>query len=362
MRKLACMLAVMLVVAIGYAAPFTPGNLVVTRFGDGVATLTSAAAPTFLLEYSPAGTLVQTIPMPTVAGSYGRAFTNAGSASSEGFLKRSVDGQYLTLAGYDATVGTLAVPSTLPTATNRVVGIVNAAGTYDTNTALTDVTGNHRSAVSTNGTDIWLTSSSRGSQYTTAGATTSTQLATAPTNARVTAIFGNQLYTSSGSASYIGVDTVGTGLPTTIGQTVSLLIPDGGTSPSPYDFYFFNSTTAYVADDRTVANGGGLQKYVYSAGAWSLAYTLSVNLTAGLRSVTNGTTDGSGNPVFFATSADSLTKFLTVTDTGSTAPFTTLATVGTNMAFRGVAYAPIPEPGSLILLALGALSGLLRRR
>ena len=48
-------------------APFTAGNIVVYRVGDGGAATTSAAAPVFLDEYTPATptwTLVQSVPMP----------------------------------------------------------------------------------------------------------------------------------------------------------------------------------------------------------------------------------------------------------------------------------------------------------
>ena len=59
---------------------FTPGNFVAVRVGDGSATLTSAAAPVFLAEYTPAGTLVQTIPLPTADASPNFSFTNSGTA------------------------------------------------------------------------------------------------------------------------------------------------------------------------------------------------------------------------------------------------------------------------------------------
>src|SRR5262245_10500634 len=88
------------------AAPFTPGNLVVVRVGDGTGTLGTAAAPTFLLECTTTGTLVQTIPLPTAVSGSNHILTNAGNATSEGFLTLSSNGRYLLLGGYDAAVGT----------------------------------------------------------------------------------------------------------------------------------------------------------------------------------------------------------------------------------------------------------------
>ena len=41
--------------------PFTTGNLVLVRVGDGAAALTNAATPVFVEEYTPAGALVQSI-------------------------------------------------------------------------------------------------------------------------------------------------------------------------------------------------------------------------------------------------------------------------------------------------------------
>ena len=46
-------------------AAFTAGNVAVVRVGDGAAALSSAATPVFVAEYTPAGTLVQTIALPT---------------------------------------------------------------------------------------------------------------------------------------------------------------------------------------------------------------------------------------------------------------------------------------------------------
>lgn len=95
--------------------------------------------------------------------------------------------------------------------------------------------------------------------------------------------------------------------------------------------------TAYVADDRGTASGGGVQKWIFNGTTWSLTYTLNSGLTAGARGVT---VDASGaNPVVYATTADG-SKLVKVIDAGAGSAFTTLATAGTNKIFRGVAFAP----------------------
>ncbi|MFN8824318.1 MAG: DUF3616 domain-containing protein, partial [Planctomycetota bacterium] len=261
-------------------SPFTPGNLVVSRIGDGSAALTSAATARFLDEFTPAGVLVQTIALPTAPSGGNFAFTASGSATSEGFVSQSADGRYLILAGYSAVPGTLSVVSTTSAATPRVVARVALDGTVDTSTALVDAySGNNiRSAASTNGTDLWTAGTATttgGVRYTTFGATTTTQLSTSPTNTRVVNIVAGQLYTSAASGAFQGVAAVGTGLPTTSGQTTTLLsgFPTT-TGPSAYDYYFADANTLYVADDRITA-AGGIQKWVLATGTWTLVQTLN---------------------------------------------------------------------------------------
>ena len=67
-------------------SPFTFGNVLVVRVGDGLAALTNASTAVFLDEYSPTGTLVQSIPLPTAATGANQPFTCSGTSTSEGFL------------------------------------------------------------------------------------------------------------------------------------------------------------------------------------------------------------------------------------------------------------------------------------
>src|SRR5262245_15512246 len=88
-----------------YASPFTTGDLAVLRYGDGVENLgTGNAVSAYIDEYSPSGTLVQTIPMPTSGIS---ALTAVGTASRDGIIQLSQDGSSIVLGGYRANQGAL---------------------------------------------------------------------------------------------------------------------------------------------------------------------------------------------------------------------------------------------------------------
>src|SRR6516165_3222278 len=88
------------------AQPFIGGDIVVYRVGDGSISLTNGGNPIFLDEYSPNGTLVQSIEMPfssnpdDVQGGVHsppanpNPINNAGSATPSGEIELSADGRY----------------------------------------------------------------------------------------------------------------------------------------------------------------------------------------------------------------------------------------------------------------------------
>src|SRR5688572_20655429 len=177
--------------------PFTLGNLVVVRVGDGAVPLTSASAATFLDEYTPAGVLVQSLPLPTTASGTNLPLTNSGSANSEGFLTVSANGVYLLVFGYGAAPGTASIPGSTTATTPRVIGRIDLAGNIDTSTALTDAFsgGNPRSVASDDGQRFWIAGSNDFVRFVGAtGSTTSLAIGTAPANNRVLNVYDNQLY------------------------------------------------------------------------------------------------------------------------------------------------------------------------
>lgn len=383
-RMMTALLAAVAGTASAMAAPFIPGNLAVSQIGaDGSTTaLSSAATAVFVKEFTTAGSLVQTIALPTAASGSQRAFSNSGSATSEGTLTRSVDGRFLTIGGYDAAPGVASIASTSAASVRRVVARLDLAGNVDTSTALGDTgysANNIRSVVSTDGTSFYVggtagTTTSAGVRLATFGLDDAgTRLSDNPTNTRVVNIFNNQLYVSTQSGAFRGVNTVGTGVPTTGGQTTSLLpgfSPATNSAQNAYDFFFADANTLYVADERTSA-GNGLQKWIFDGTNWVLQFGVTsisgVTGNFGVRGLT-GAVDPTGRVTLYAITAEGANnRLVTITDlisntSGTGLSFTQLAQAGSNTIFRGVDFTPVPTPASAAVLALGGLVAARRRR
>ena len=318
-------------------SPFTPGNIVVVRVGAGDS-LTNASTAVFLDEYTTGGSLVQSVAIPASSSGSNAPLTLSGTAASEGSIVNSADGRYLTLAGYGIAPGTASVNSSTSATVNRVVARIDASASIDITTKLTDAsTGNNiRGAVTNDGNAFWISGAAGGVRYAALGATTSTQLSTTPVNNRVINIFNNQLYVTSNKSSCFGISSVGSGLPATSGQTITLLSGFPTSTASP-DGFSKNGNTIYVADDRTDGNGG-VQKWTYNGSSWSLAYVLVPSASTGAIGLSVDWT--SANPIIYATTTDN--KIVTVIDAGSSSSFTTLVTGATNTLLHGVSFTPIP--------------------
>jgi hypothetical protein len=362
------------------AAPFTAGNLLIYRVGDGSAGLVNTGAAVFVDEFTPAGTLVQSVAMPTTVSGANQRLIASGTASSEGLITVSADGQYVALTGYNRALGgTGTLNSTTGANVNRVVGIITSAtGVVNTSTALADFAdgNNPRSAVTTNGTDIWLAGGTGGIRYTTLGSTTSTQIANTVLNNRQVNIFNGQLYSSDSSGTAVRLGTVGTGLPTTTGQTITNL-PGFPITGSQYGFFFADLSssvagvdTLYVADDTNTSGVGGILKYSLVGGTW-VANGIAGAFGDAYRGLT-GVVTPSGVQLFATRKGGSAAagggELVSLLDsTGYNAAIgsptiTSLATAGANTAFRGVAYIPVPTPGSAMLVGLAGLAAARRRR
>lgn len=344
------LLPAVLGLAAAAAAQITPGNLVVLRIGTGASALTNAGTQVFLDEYTAAGAFVQTVPMPTLLNGAQQPFVCSGTATSEGGLTQSVDGRYLVAMGYGAAPGTASIAGTASASVPRVCARVALDETIDTTTALADAySGNNaRGACSWFGGEFWTAGNATTGNGPSArhvpviGSATSVQLSIATTNVRRVDIFAGQLYCTSAAGGLFGVGTVGVGTPTTGGQSVSPLpgMPLA-TGPSPYDFFFADATTVYVADDRTTS-GGGIQKWTATGGVWNLQYVFTPGVGVGCRGLSGYVANGVAT-LFATTTTNGIVK---VVDTGAAATVTPLAIGAANTALRGIRW--IRTPASVV--------------
>jgi hypothetical protein len=346
---------------------FTPGNLAVCRLGTG-APLGNSSTAVFIDEYTPAGMLVQSIALPTAVSGSNQILTMSGTATTECQLNRSSDGRYLLLIGYNAPVGIVSI-STSPSIGNpnypRTIGRIDWNGNVDTSTTTTAFDGvSPRSAASDNGANLWAVGGATGVIYTTFGSSGApTVISTTVTNNRTVNIFNGQLYSSAGASS-VRVGTVGTGLPTTSGQTISTL-PGFPTSSGSRNGIFFADLsgavagldTLYLADDGSAgspqtATSGGVKKFSLVSGSWTYngtfpAATSPVAIPGstfiGLAGVVSGTT-----VTLYATRAG--TQLVSFVDTtGYNAAPTAIPTQiavpdDPDIVFRGVSFVPEAPP------------------
>jgi hypothetical protein len=377
---------------------FGGGSLVVEMFGTGTAALSSAATQISILEVTTAGSLTQTIILPSGTTN---PQTDSGSASSDGYL--NTYGGFVSVPGYNAAAGTASVASQ----NAKVNSLLDSTGTVVTRTLFptggpsgtppSPFSGNnYRSSIATSGTTFYGVGTSSGtpntggawyfdgSAFTQVSSTATGQ----PTNLRVVEIYNNQLYATSAASTGYGIWAIGSGLPTASGQTSNLLFNSSITgSASPYGFMMFSTggqgagvlDLAYIADDRTTA-GGGLQKWTLSGTSWTNSWSLFVSGSgstlqsgtgvgfAGIRGLAGTYDSVLGASLYATTTETNNNRLISIFDTGTTTPstYTTLQSAGTNFAFRGVDLSPVavPEPSTYAIGAAATLgmAHLIRRR
>lgn len=338
---------------------FTPGNVVVLRVGDPSLTLGSTAAPVFLEEWNTStNTLVQVLGLPNVAGAGlvpapvapNTSFAQRGFSSSEGQLNLSADGRYLVVAGYDRAVG-LTDPTVEPAATTpRVIARVDVlTGDVDTSTALLDAyDGNAmRGATSDDGTRFWTSGNSTAGAVrfvANLGDTTSIGInGGSPTNCRFIGIYDFDLYVTSASTGALtqGILRVGPGgLPTTAGQSMNLLpgFPTNGTftDGAPYDFFFADDNTVYVADEQLNSLVGGIQKWQFNGTTWVRTAVFQVQTGYGLRGLTGLVRNGQVELWVTAEASGFVTSLWKVIDNGTSFSATLVNTEPAQSDYRGV--------------------------
>jgi hypothetical protein len=344
--------------------PFKSGNLVVTRIGNGSIAFTGRSFPVFLDEYTPAGTLVQSIPLPTVtSGSNNRLLLTCDDYGL-GTLTLSPDNRYLALAGYDVAVNTSGSIVKDGSITRRTNALIDYNGVINTSTALTGLSGYYPYClVTSNGNDMWGGYTDDGIRYSQSGNTTSTLV---NPDASVMRIFirNGQLLVSTSTGAIL---TVGTGLPTNEPTNLTAL-PGIPLLLNKIEFVFADMDPGTPGDDvlYLVCPAVGIQKYSLVGSTWTLNGTIgtSTEVYGSITGVINGTTatlycvrkvsaagdnpNGSGEIV---TLTDN-TGYSTLSNSFVGTPTIIVPDIaGSNKAFRGIAMAPTPPTVSVSVKA-----------
>src|SRR5665213_1879517 len=253
--------ALLSLAAAAHAQLFTAGDLVVLQDGNGSAALSSAGTAIFLDQYTTSGSFLNSLAIPSTGSS---ALVNSGTASSEGTLNLSANGQYLVFAGYNVAAGTAGVAGATSASVPRGIATVNSAGTYSlAATTATYYSGNNiRAATSDDNGNFWGAgpAATGGTVY--LGTGTPAQISSS--NSIAVQDIGGNLYFSTAKGT-TGVYEI-PGTPTSGSATPALVLPNA----NPSDFAFnANMTIAYVAN-----TSGGIARYNFSGGSWTLGYTL----------------------------------------------------------------------------------------
>lgn len=343
--------------------PFRAGNIVVYRIGDGTSVLNSSVSQVFLDEYTTSGVLVQSVALPVT----GQKLTLSGELLDAGLLNLSTDGKYLVVPGWDMSPGTSL--STI-TGNNRSIALVDFNGAVKSVTVITNNpnTVPINSAISDNGTNLWLTGGGAVESLP-AVSSTSTLITAVASSFNLNSTRGQLFASTNINASPI--IQVGTGLPTTAGQTTSTL-PGLPLRTRPRQFAFADLDQAIAGPDvlylasQNPLSPGGIQKYSLVNSTW--VANGQVGTTA--ESYTGLTIKVSGNTVtIFATRQGNNTalikggELISLTDnsgynatlSGTPVVIASVATPDTK-ALRGVALVPQPAPftgGNIVVYRVG---------
>ena len=294
---------------------FQAGDLVISLVQDIAPTAANAgldtASPITLMQLSlgaggttaaAAGTLV----LPQTASGANAAISGEYGSASEGILQQSVNGQYLTIAGYGvnaaafnaangAGYGATALGQTTSVlgganaVVPRVVALVGANGSIDTTTALTGVfnTNNPRSAATVDGMSFYVSGQgvtgdgTGGVFYAAKGATTATPINT-----------GNSPNTANTTSPALGTETRSVQIVNNGGGNQLYVSRDFGPKGTPNDASDIRSLTDANGNLPTSANGLAATRLVNAGGSSLGGNTSSINLTAPLDNNVNSARNG----------------------------------------------------------------------
>jgi hypothetical protein len=382
------------------AQTFGAGDVFVYRVGDGTNNLiappgnpnagaASIGSTIFVDEYTSAGTLVQSIILPTADGTGSQSAIHAvvgnGQQSTTEQLSLSGDGQYLFLVGYDTNPLNIATAPAIPTGPGsasvpRAVAQIKYDGTVQT-IGLSGVQtgGNFNGIFSPDGNQFYVSGANGVSYFSSFVPSATLQTATATITSTSYTVIG--LQNAGGDLVAVGASSnlvqKYTGFPTSAATQNAL--PGVSTTTDPnqtfvIDVFFthLNGTgapaginTMYLSDDGPGFAHGQITKWSFDGTTW----TLVDQITAGTGNSAisfywmAGQTDASGNvtlDVTYGNGGNSDTgpgELYSISDTnGWNAPIGTGGTHSdaaprvafvdnmSNEVFRGVAFAPSAPP------------------
>ena len=360
-------------------------QLVVADVSGGTSQDLSA---TSLLTVNINGThsLAKPVALPTANAGSDKAFTLSGTSNGNGTLSRTVDGNYLAIAGYNQApgpTGVVGVPDPKDTTSaqiGRMVARIATDGTVNTSTLLGTTVFNKsapRGVASVNGSSFYVSGNGGTAPDSPVSGVDKVDLGggnlarinqTAQKNVRQVQIADGGLYATSDKAPLLGFGKFnGASLPTTATAVTQLAaITTVSSTPKPVsdsyvpdallvldaDLAVAGVDTAYVVVDTDAGNGipGEIRKYTSNGTTWSLNGTKT-----GDYPFLTGRVNAGGTAVqLYATKSsaagNTLVSFDDSTPTAS-ATFgteTTLATAADGHSFRGVSFAPTGwNPGTI---------------
>ena len=344
--------------------PFTAGNFLAVRVGDGVAALSASAssAPVFLEEYTPLGALVQAVKLTGALVPAAVPFALRGTnTSTEGFASRSNNGYFVALGAFGAA-----------NATGVIARVINSGG-VDFSTRFTPtspaLSGVAAAAVSNGGDSVWFCNTVGGRSRLAAayvgaaggsGGTTSDASTAAPASSCAAASFMPAGLGGSANALWIARDTnlsfAAVSAPTTLAGAAFTAPPGLDAFTALRGFVFISATELFAADF-----GVGVWHMASDAGVWSSNSSLLIPCAA--FSVDTCTETDTAAMGVVAVEYGAATKLLYVSTlkalycvdvsvASAPAPvnnFLPVVAPRAKMELRGLVLAPVPPPGGTLV-------------